>query len=339
VLSTLYASFVRRRRERYAARPDLRRRLRHPVVSVGNLAVGGRGKTPMVARLTQLLLEMGERPAILSRGYARERSADGVVIVRDRDGMRADLPRAGDEPLMLARQLPGASVVVSTDRYLAGRLAETHLGATVHVLDDGYQHLQLDRDIDLLLVAPEDLDAGATTLPHGHLREPADCLIAADAILTVESSREGWLAPYLTGELPPVFDVRRVVGEPRTDHGLLPPVPVFVVAGIASPERVAAAVQGSGWPIAGRRFFRDHHRYTARDLERIAGEARAAGAGALVTTEKDYVRLLPHRPFSMPVAWLPLTMEPEPLSEFREWLARSLREARDIWPGPDLALV
>src|SRR4051812_35187847 len=148
----MYAAVARRRRERYAGRPDLRRRLRRPVISVGNLAVGGRGKTPMVATITRVLLEMGERPAILSRGYARTHYEDGVVVVRDAAGIRSDLGRAGDEPLMLARQLEGAAVLVSSERYLAGRVAEHHLGATVHVLDDGFQHLQLDRDVDILLI-------------------------------------------------------------------------------------------------------------------------------------------------------------------------------------------
>jgi hypothetical protein len=207
VLSTIFAAIVRRRRERYAARPDLRRRLRRPVISVGNLAVGGRGKTPLVATLTRLLLEMGERPAILSRGYARRHMADGVVVVRDPSGIRADLDRAGDEPLMLARQLPGASVLASPDRYLAGRLAEHHLGATVHVLDDGFQHLQLDRDVDIVLVGREDVD-DPVTLPAGRLREPLDTLIVADAIVTVDDGIE------ISDNEPgiPVFRGRRVLG-------------------------------------------------------------------------------------------------------------------------------
>src|SRR5262245_65711648 len=117
MISSLYAAFARRRRERYSLRPDLRKRLRHPVISIGNLAVGGRGKTPIAACVTRMLLDMGERPAVLSRGYARQEPDDGVVVVRDPEDIRADLPRAGDEPLMLARQLPGASVPVCEDRY------------------------------------------------------------------------------------------------------------------------------------------------------------------------------------------------------------------------------
>src|SRR5690349_17187948 len=124
IMSDLYAAAVRRRRERYARRPDLRRRLRRPVISVGNLAAGGRGKTPLVAAIVRDLLSMGERPSILSRGYRRTRPEPGVVVVRDADGIRSDLARAGDEPLMLARTLEGACVLVCPDRYLAGRPAE-----------------------------------------------------------------------------------------------------------------------------------------------------------------------------------------------------------------------
>src|SRR5688500_12551469 len=137
MISSMYAAIARRRREWYAARPDARRRLRHPVISIGNIAAGGRGKTPFTASVARMLMELGERPAILSRGYRRTRSEDGAVIVRDAGEIRADVARAGDEPFMLARQLPGAIVISSADRYLAGRLAEHHLGATAHLLDDG----------------------------------------------------------------------------------------------------------------------------------------------------------------------------------------------------------
>ena len=144
MISAVYAAIARRRREWYAARPHARRRLRHPVISIGNIAAGGRGKTPFTAAVARILMELGERPAILSRGYARTRPEDGAVVVRDAYGMRADVARAGDEPFMLARQLPGAIVISSPDRYLGGRIAEHHLGATVHLLDDG-PSCRLDR--------------------------------------------------------------------------------------------------------------------------------------------------------------------------------------------------
>src|SRR4029453_7661164 len=120
--------------------------------SVGNLGGGGRAKTPLVSPIAQHLLDRGEAPAILSRGYGRTDRVDGVVVVSDGQQVLADLGRAADEPLMLARALAGARVVVSEDRYLAGRLAEHQLGATVHVLDDGFQHVQLARDFDVLVM-------------------------------------------------------------------------------------------------------------------------------------------------------------------------------------------
>lgn len=320
MLSALYAAVVRRRRERYAARPDLRRRLRRPVVSIGNLAVGGRGKTPMAATVARLLLQMGERPAILSRGYGRQHPDDGVVIVRDPDGIRADLARAGDEPLMLARQLPGVSVLCCAERYLAGRLAEHHLGATVHVLDDGFQHVQLDRDIDIVLLGREDV-ATPVTLPVGRLREPLDTLVAADAIITADDD------VVVEGVDVPIFRGRRTLGPAE---GVEAGQPVFAVAGIAAPGRFFADLRAAGWQLTGTRGFADHHRYTREDVARIVAEARAAGASAILTTEKDFVRLLPWRPFAIGIGWVPLTMEPEPLPEFRRWLAGSLDAARDL---------
>jgi tetraacyldisaccharide 4'-kinase len=333
MLSTVYAAIARRRREFYAARPDLRRRLRRPVISVGNLAVGGRGKTPTVACLAKELLAMGERPAILSRGYARRQPDDGVVIVRDADGIRADLDRAGDEPLMLARQLPGVSVLCCSERYLAGRLAETHLGATVHVLDDGFQHLQLDRDVDLVIVAGEDLADDARTLPSGRLREPPDSLLAADAILATD---EAVLARGPSPRHSPleVFKMRRLMGAPRSEEQGATSGRVFAMAGIARPGDFFEGLRASGCDVAGTRAFRDHYRYSRRDLDRVFREARAAGADRILTTEKDYVRLLPFRPFPLAVGWVPLTMEPDSLPDFRRWLAGALAGARDIWPDP-----
>ena len=323
MFSALYAAIARRRRERYSARPDLRKRLRRPVISVGNLAVGGRGKTPTVACITRLLLGMGERPAILSRGYGRQEPDEGVVIVRDLEGMRADLARAGDEPLMLARQLPGASVLVCEDRYLAGRLAEQHLGATVHVLDDGLQHLQLDRDVEIVLVGSDDV-ARPETLPSGRLREPLDTLIVADAILAPQDVQLD-----LRGVEIPVFRTTRQLGAPVIEDDELQPGPVLAVAGIASPETFFDQLRTRGHQLAGTLAFPDHHPYSDGDLRRMSERARAVNATAVLTTEKDYVRLLPLRPFSLPVAWVPLTMEPEPIDEFRAWLAASLVETRD----------
>jgi tetraacyldisaccharide 4'-kinase len=319
-ISDFYAAFVRRRREHYARRPDLRRRLRRPVISIGNLAVGGRGKTPMVACIAREMLAMGERPAILSRGYGRTRSEDGVVVVRDPGGVRSDLARAGDEPLMLARALDGACVLVSPDRYLAGRLAEHAFDVTVHVLDDGFQHLQLDRDIDVVLVGRDDV-AKPITLPGGRLREPLDTLIAADAVLAADDDVD----VSAVGLDLPFFRTRRSIRVPDIDGQS-----AFAVAGVAAPERFFEDLRRLSCAIVGTRAFADHHAYSRQDVAGMAEAARRAGAQVIVTTEKDYVRMLPWRPFPMRVECAALTMEPDPRSEFRHWLTGALGAARDI---------
>jgi tetraacyldisaccharide 4'-kinase len=323
VLSTLYAAIARRRRERYASRPDLRRRLRVPVISIGNLAVGGRGKTPLVATITRMLLEMGERPAILSRGYARARNPPGVVIVRDAQDIRAGLDESGDEPLMLARQLPGACVLTCPDRYQAGTVAEQQLGATVHVLDDGFQHLRLDRDIDLVIVGREDV-AHPVTLPGGRLREPLDTLIAADAVLAEDD-----VVIESAGFDLPVYRIRR---ETPADRGATSADAagrsVLAIAGIAAPERFFGDLRRAGWSVAKTLAFKDHHRFTAGDIDSIAAVARQSGAGMVVTTEKDYVRLLPFEPWPLPIVFVAISLRPEPFDRFRDWIGAELQSIR-----------
>ena len=158
LLSGAYGRAARLRRAWYGGRPRRIRQLAQPVISVGNLTVGGSGKTPVVAALARLLIAVGERPAILTRGYGRRRGADGVVVVSSGHEVLVPTLQSGDEPQMLARALPGVPVLVSGDRHLAGRLAERTFGCTVHLLDDGFQHVQLARDVDLLVISTADLD-------------------------------------------------------------------------------------------------------------------------------------------------------------------------------------
>ena len=325
MIDTLYAAVARRRREWFSAHPEARRRLRRPVISIGNIAAGGRGKTPLAAAVARLLLDGGECPAILSRGYARTEPVEGAVVVRDRAGMRADLARSGDEPLMLARQLPGAIVVASPDRFVGGRLAEHHLGATVHILDDGFQHFALDRDVDIVLARAADLTG--STFPSGRLREPADVLVAADAIVALDSFDPPHEHAAFFRGLRRVAPARFEDGRGRAGERVLG------VAGIADPSSFFEELTAQGFEVAGARRFRDHHPFSAADVRRLERDARTAGARAIVTTEKDFVRLLPHRPFALPVGYLPLTMDVEPAGEFRRWLFESLAAARDIILG------
>jgi len=307
--------------------------LRRPVVSVGNVAVGGRGKTPVVSSLARLLLEAGEQPSILSRGYARRRPEDGVTVVSDGRRVLADIDRAGDEPLMLARALPSVPVLVGADRHLGGLLAERRFGCTVHLLDDGFQHFALARDLDLVIVSPEDVER-PLTLPAGRLREPIDAARAADALIVEAAREEDAVGLAAAVGVEKVFRLRRSLGRARlteTGGGLLEPAEgtrVLGVAAVARPQGFFTALAVEGWTLAGQVAFPDHHRFTQADVHRLLAALHDARAGMIVTTEKDLVRLQPLEPLPFPVAVVPLEVTVEPQEEFAAWLLGRLRDVR-----------
>jgi tetraacyldisaccharide 4'-kinase len=331
IASQLYAALARLRRTRVGTAPGRSRQLSRPVVSIGNLVVGGSGKTPLAALVARLLAEAGERPAVLSRGYARTAPDEGVTVVSDGLRLRADLARAGDEPLLLARSLPGVAVLVCADRYLAGRLAEQHLGATVHVLDDGFQHMQLARDVNLLIVDRADVER-PRLLPSGRLREPLSAARAADAVLVTGADEEQVAEVAERLGVAEAFALHRDV-EPAVEETVDGPRPlapgarVLVVSGIARPDRFVAEAVESGFDVAGELAFGDHHPYVAADVARIAQQARASSAAIVLTTEKDLVRLLPLRPWPFRLAVRPMSVRVEPAAVFAEWLCDRVRAA------------
>jgi tetraacyldisaccharide 4'-kinase len=263
------------------------------VISVGNLSVGGSGKTPVVARLAEILREEGLPVAILSRGYRGSFRGD-ALLVSDGTLVQAAAAVAGDEPVMLARALPGVIVAVGPRRDVVGRRIEERFGPRVHLLDDGFQHLRLHRDLDLLCLDIADLDD--RPLPAGRLREAPSAARRADLVLLTRppAGREEGVAA-LEGCLgrERTFQVgRRGLGffSPQGDPRPAPLRP-FLLAGIARPERFEADVRALSPEVAGHTFFPDHHPYSAGDLAEAARRALAAGADALVTTAKDAVRL------------------------------------------------
>jgi tetraacyldisaccharide 4'-kinase len=287
-------------------------------VSVGNLRAGGSGKTPSVAHLARVLLSRGERPAILTRGYARELRTPGVTIVSDTACVLASFENAGDEPLMLARALPGVPVLVGGDRHASGLVAEARFGTTVHLLDDGFQHLGLARDVDLVLVGEDDLTD--RVLPAGRLREPLASASAADALVVAADGEEAVDQVSRALGVAPAFRLRRTIGPPATGEK------VFVVAGIARPERFFKALAEAGWKVAGSMRFADHHVFTDGEIGRIARAATETGAGAIVTTEKDAVRLEGRTFAGLPLVAVPLTATIEPADRFESWLMNRLSQ-------------
>jgi tetraacyldisaccharide 4'-kinase len=329
-VSSIYGAAMGWRRQWYEHDAARQRRLSRPVVSVGNLRAGGSGKTPTVACLARLLAGRGERPAVLTRGYGRRTKTDGVTIVSDGQTIRAGVDTAGDEPLMLARALPGIPVLVCADRYRSGRLAEEQFGATVHLLDDGFQHLRLARDVDLLLVSEDDL--ADRLLPAGHLREPLASAARADALLVTVHGADDAARVGLALGVSTTFAVPRTIGSPTvlsTGERVAPTAdrPVFAVAGVARPERFFGDLRDAGWRVCGTLAFRDHHRFVQRDVDRIAALAGAAGAAMVLTTEKDLVRLAACDVSGLPLASVPLSVSIEPADRFADWLCGRLAAA------------
>jgi tetraacyldisaccharide 4'-kinase len=256
-----------------------------PVVSIGNLTTGGTGKTPMVAAVVNWFTSRGVRPAILSRGY------------------RAHAHGANDEKLMLDQQCPGVTHLQGADRVQSARAAVVRHAAQVLVLDDGFQHRRLARDLDLVLIDALDPWGGGELLPRGLLREPLSSLRRADAILLTRADQcsQEMKMRLVTqicragGDSPPlevVFRPSALVNSAGGNAALDSLTSVAAFCGIGNPEGFRRTlVDGAGRKVVGFRSFPDHHHYTDRDLSDLARWSRELRADALVTTQKDIVKI------------------------------------------------
>jgi len=289
-LVPLYAASLALRELRLERGWEAIRRLRDPVISIGNLSTGGSGKTPLATALARLLTARGVHVDVLSRGYGR-RSA--VPLRVDPDGSADEY---GDEPVLMARAT-GVPVYVAAERFDAGELAEADAAndpaPRVHILDDGFQHRQLARDLDVLLLRESDLHD--FLLPGGDLREPLKALNRATVIAVQADEPE--VERFLTERVAidrnsegarrhgAVWRVRRRMEIPRVEG------PVTAFCGIARAEQFFAGLGAAGMTLASHHAFADHHRYTMSDVDRLVAKARSSGSVALITTGKDEVRL------------------------------------------------
>jgi tetraacyldisaccharide 4'-kinase len=280
-------------------------RLPCPVISVGNLTVGGTGKTPIVMHLMQRLLARGQRVAVLSRGYRRTSQAR-QLLVSDGQGLLAGPDEAGDEPYLIARRCPGAIVAVGGDRYALGQWVLSRMPVDCFLLDDGFQHVQLHRDVNLLLIDATDLAGLQASLPIGRLREPLSAAARATAVLITRvtqehDANEAWrLLQEACGPLPPPLlvrfpaeEFRRVGREESGPLHMLRGRSAIVFSGIGNTESFHALVSGLGITVTETLVFSDHARYSADMVNRIRQRAKACGAGILVTTEKDADKVAP----------------------------------------------
>jgi tetraacyldisaccharide 4'-kinase len=295
LLSLLYKEGVRLRNLLYDCGIFKTRKVGCKVISIGNITVGGTGKTPMVIMLANLLKGHGYKPAVLSRGYGGK-NRNSINVVSDGRRIFMEHDEAGDEPALIAGSLNDIPVITGRERYLTGKYAVDHMGADILILDDAFQHRSLYRDIDIVLLNDKRPFGNGFLLPRGTLREPAKALNRADVIVLTGSDRE--------------------VEEIAIDRGL-PPVPIFrgyhrpkdlvqgdtypleylkgktvcAFAGIADPESFKRTIISLGGEVVAFVRFSDHHRYTERDLKEIRRESLSHSAAITITTEKDGIKL------------------------------------------------
>ncbi len=286
-LVPLYGGAVRWKRRMFEGGRLRQNALRDPVISVGSLSAGGAGKTPMVLLLTEMLQRREYAVRILTRGYGRERNEVERV---DPDG---DVRRYGDEPVMLAKR-SGAPVYVGADRYRAGLMAEREsaVKSVVYLLDDGFQHRKLRRDLDIVLLTRKDVDDAL--LPAGNLREPLSTVRKAGVVVVREDEvkllNDFVSAQTREGGMPPIWVIRRLLNFGTTTRQEMPTRPV-AFCGIARPESFFRMLEAEGVHAAETVVFGDHHGYRERDIDRLVAEAKRVSADGFVTTEKDAVKL------------------------------------------------
>ncbi len=280
-------------------------RLPRPVISVGNLTVGGTGKTPVVMYVVDRLTAQGNRVAILSRGY-RRRSKAPQLLVSDGRQVLVGPEEAGDEPYLMARRCPQAVVAVGADRYALGQWVLSRLPVDCFVLDDGFQHVQLHRDVNLLLVDASDTAGLEAGLPVGRLREPLSAAARASAVLITRVDREQAAEPVrrrllqACPTLPspvcvgfPAEEFRRVGTDDRRSRDAFHGRSAVIFSGIGNAGSFRALVEGLGITVSETLAFPDHVHYTHAMVETIRARAKAGRADLLVTTEKDADKVAP----------------------------------------------
>ncbi len=308
-LSLLYGAVTRTRLSLYRRGTFHTTKLDRPVISIGNITTGGTGKTPLVEHVARLIAAQGKKVCILTRGYGRK-DPHLQVIVSDGYGVLASPSEAGDEPYLLATKLKGlAAVISSADRIAAGREAIKDFGTDCFVLDDGFQHLRLARDLNVVTIDATNPWGGGRLLPHGRLRESiegmsrADCVVITrcDHVKNVDVLREE--ISRLTGGKPTFESQMRMVRISPLKNGgetLAAPARVAAFCAVGNPASFFENLRRAGYELAVERSFPDHHVYSQGETDAIIRLAKDAGADALITTAKDAVKL---RTLSFSIPW------------------------------------
>jgi tetraacyldisaccharide 4'-kinase len=349
-LSRLYGAVVKMRAAGYRTGILRSRKLPCPVISIGNITVGGTGKTPLTMHVAKLVQRCGYRPVVISRGYGGKAEKTGG-IVSDGRKMRMTAETSGDEPRMMASHLLEIKVpvLVGQNRFAVGLTAVKEFDPNVIILDDAFQHLKLVRDINLVLLDSQKPLGNHHLLPRGPLREAPSALNRGDAfVLTRSNQTSGAANPPLPaavmdqiGGARPIFRtshspyIQCVIPGPANtaadtltaDANWLKDKKVLAFSGIAANEDFKRTVEGYGCTLCCFRGFADHYRYADSDIQSIINAAAKAGAQLLVTTEKDYVRIAHRTPLPVTLVVIGICLDfGEDQTAFREYLQRRLKE-------------
>lgn len=316
--SKVYSAGVRARAWAYRQGVFRRISVDAPLVSIGNVTVGGTGKTPLTIYLAQRLCEQGRKPAIVSRGYLKE--GRGLVVVSDGRRILAGRRQAGDEPYMMARALPEVPVIVGPNRSLAATVACGRFGPDIVLMDDGFQHLKVQRDLDVVVIDASDPFGNGMTIPRGILREPPNHLRRADLLVltrTDQTDALDTLRAHLT-ELNPKAPIVESVHEPtalmhyqgHVDLGLgtLQAARIVALSSIGNPKAFQRTLRSLGAEIVDAWNLPNHHIYRRAALGDLIDRARHLRVDAIVTTEKDMVRFPPGFAFNIPMWILGVTL-------------------------------
>lgn len=329
-LSAVFSAITRTRNALYERGTFRSAKLDRPVISVGNITTGGTGKTPLVEFVARTIAEQEKRVCILTRGYGRKDSKQRI-IVSDGSSVFSNPSEAGDEPYLLALNLPGVAVISDANRTSAGQGAIKHLRTECFVLDDGFQHRQLARDLDIVTIDAMNPLGGGELLPFGRLREPleglkrASCLVLTRCDQVRDVSDTLRKLAELSGDRP-IFKshmkTARVVALNEAPDEVPRKLATFCAVG--NPESFVDSVRQQGHDIVFKTSFRDHHIYTQADVDKIVLDARGAGAECLITTAKDAVKLT-DLVIGLPCYSLEIEIEIENADKFRSLITNVLK--------------
>jgi len=344
LLAAIFNAVVRVRLWLYKSGLKKTHRLEKPVVSIGNITLGGTGKTPFTIYLCRILESEGHSPAVLSRGY-RGTGENSNLLISDGRDILSPPEVSGDEPRLIAESLPGIPVAIGGRRHASARIISGNpaLDTSIFVLDDGFQHIQLHRDINLVLVDATSPFGGGKLVPAGILREPLESLSRADALIVTRSHLKPEKREVIREELshyapsiPIFFYCHRITGfrpvrpggnSLKTDgatKGAPPGDKAFLLAAIGNPIQFTRDLEMLNLDIRGKILMRDHHAYDEKDLAGITDEFRLSGADFIVTTEKDAVRLRGLEIDRLPLFAAVQEIYSDEEIRFREWLSDRL---------------